>query len=68
MWHPVLIFHPCHNSLKTLDLSRDLEVKLNITMTIIELELGSSNYNLLRNKIDTFEPEERSLSRPIRKS
>jgi hypothetical protein len=44
--------------IKSLGLPKDLEAKLNIPLTIIELDSG--NYKILKNKIDTFKPEEES--------
>lgn len=48
-------------TIKSLSLPKDLEAKLKIPLTIIELD--SDNYNILKNKIDMFEPEE-DLSSP----
>jgi len=45
-----------HVRIKYLGLPKDLEAKLNIPLTIIELD--HDIYNILKNKINTFEPEE----------
>lgn len=44
--------------IKSLGLTKNLEAKLNIPLTIIELD--RDNYNMLKNKFDTFESEEES--------
>ncbi len=45
---------------KSLGLPKDLEAKLNIPLTI--MKLNKDNYNILKNKMDMFEPDEVPLS------
>jgi hypothetical protein len=46
--------------IKSLNLPKDLAAKLNIPMTIVELKSG--DFNVLKDKIDSYEPETESSS------
>ena len=45
--------------IKSLGLPKDLEAKLNIPLTIIKLDSG--DYNALKNKMESYEPDEESF-------